>query len=57
MPNKNLFNAIGNEIVDWVKQKLGGDGTGFDMGDIKTNNLGIAYGIELKIRTIGGIFE
>jgi len=45
------------EIGDWFKQERGGGGTGFDMGDIKANNLGIAYGVELKIRVVKGIFQ
>lgn len=49
--------SVGNEIVDWVKQKWGGDGTGFDMSDIKANNAGISYGAELKERAIKGIFQ
>ena len=49
--------SVGNEIVDWVKQKWGGDGTGFDMSDIQANNAGISYGAELKERAIKGIFQ
>lgn len=42
--------SVGNEIVDWFKQKSGGDGTGFDMGDIKANKQGIDYGNELRLK-------
>ena len=49
--------SVGNEIVDWIKQKWGGDGTGFDMSDIQANNAGISYGAELKERAIKGIFQ
>ncbi|WP_416829616.1 hypothetical protein [Helicobacter ganmani] len=49
--------SVGNEIADWVKQKLGEDSTGFDISDIKANNAGISYGVELQIRTLKGLFQ
>ena len=49
--------SVGNEVVDWAKQKWDGDGTGFDTSDIKANNAGISYGAELKVRAIKGIFQ
>lgn len=38
------------EIGDWLKQKGGGDSTGFDRGDIQANKKGITYGNELRMR-------
>ena len=38
------------EIGDWLKQKSGLEGTGFDKGDIKANKQGIKYGNELRLR-------
>ena len=38
------------EVGDWLKQKAGGDGTGFDKGDIVANKKGIEYGNELRLR-------
>lgn len=38
------------EVGDWLKQKGGGKGTGFDKGDIAANKKGIEYGNELRIR-------
>lgn len=38
------------EVRDWAKQKWDGDGTGFDMGDIKANKQGIDYGNELRLK-------
>ena len=48
-PN-SLIIGYAVEIIDFAKQKLGGDGSGFDVSDIKANKDGIEYGNELRAR-------
>lgn len=47
---QSLISGYIVEVGDWLKQKAGGNGTGFDKGDIVANKKGIKYGNELRLR-------
>lgn len=47
-PPQSLIAGYIVEVGDWLKQKSGRKGTGFDKGDIVANKKGIEYGNELR---------
>lgn len=50
MPPQSLIAGYIVEVGDWLKQKSGRKGTGFDKGDIVANKKGIEYGNELRLK-------
>ncbi len=49
-PPQSLIAGYIVEVGDWLKQKSGRKGTGFDKGDIVANKKGIEYGNELRLK-------